>query len=414
MDTTTIQTALSLLQGNSDILTPMTLLDLANVVSALIVNDNVFHLASSHLDSTSFNELLGNEPIFIPIPVNQNCPPAVGSLTIGHWKQSRVYLTTLAHPESRYPEDARAIRSAWETILGPGSDWKNWHEETIEFVNRHYGEESDPPRFLAEATDLFRAGTFADRKPMISRGRVGDFVGECNLRSLFDWSIAYAFKLPYVPNSFRLPFQQFLYAKGDATRQYLIRFLDNETLKKAREVQSIEHHLRVPQFLSAILGRASSLQEVVQLLQGYRLDAVALRKRKAEVDGAIRREDYKAIKKLMQSMELEEKPRLWQYAAGAVGVVALGYIGAAVQELHPASIHALEVAGEILATAGIAKVGEEAAVGYLYKPRFRFINKAVDFASETLDMRDKVSELWKTRIGNDFSATAQRLRDLSY
>jgi hypothetical protein len=147
MDTTTIQSALSLLQGNSSILTPMTLLDLANVVSALIVNDNIFHLENSWLDSISFNELLGNEPIFIPIPINPQCPPAVGSLTIGHWKHSRLYLTKLAHPESPYPEDSRAIKNAWETILGPGSNWENWYGETVEFVNRHYGRRVIPQGF---------------------------------------------------------------------------------------------------------------------------------------------------------------------------------------------------------------------------------------------------------------------------
>ena len=42
MDTTTIHTALSLLLGDPTALTPMMLLDLANVVSTIITNDNIF------------------------------------------------------------------------------------------------------------------------------------------------------------------------------------------------------------------------------------------------------------------------------------------------------------------------------------------------------------------------------------
>jgi hypothetical protein len=70
----------------------MMLLDLANVVSTIITNDNIFHFENPRFDSIAFNEVLGNQPIFIPIPVRPDGSAVVGSLTIGHWRQSRFHL----------------------------------------------------------------------------------------------------------------------------------------------------------------------------------------------------------------------------------------------------------------------------------------------------------------------------------
>jgi len=135
---------LSLLLGDSTVLTPMMLLDLADVVSSIITNYNIFHFENPRLDSIAFYELLGNQPIFIPIPVRPDGSAAVGSLTIGHWRQSRFYLRRVSKQQPNFREDARAIRDAWQAILGPGSSWTNWSKDTEEFVRRRYGEESDP------------------------------------------------------------------------------------------------------------------------------------------------------------------------------------------------------------------------------------------------------------------------------
>jgi hypothetical protein len=365
------------------------------------------------MDSTPFNELLGNEPVFIPIPVSPQAD-AVGSFAVGHWRQSRLYLNRVAHPQTRYTKDALAIKEAWEAILGSAIQWDEWQNEQLLFTNRAYGEESRPQEFLKEVTALFDTGAMSDRMPAASPGRVGDFVNECNLRSLFNWSIAYALKLPYVPNSFRLPFQQYLYTKGEAARQNIVRFLDDKYREKAGEFGSIEHRVRVPLFLGSILARASSLPDVVRLLQETRSKAASFRSRKAELEDAIRREDLKAAKELMRALAVEESPKLWHFAGAAAAVMALGYIGAAVHGLHPGPMHGLDIAGEIFGGGLFVKFAEERLLRNLISPRYRVIATASDFASQSMNMADKVSSLWNTKLGSNFAATAGRLRELKY
>jgi hypothetical protein len=410
MDTTTIQTALSLLKGDRQILTPMTLLDLANVTSALIVNDNIFHLENSDLDSPSFNDLL-HDRAFIPLPVSAKAG-AVGSFALSHWRQSRLYLNRVAQADPELSEDARAIKEAWEAILGPGTNWSHWHDDQISFSNRVYGEESRPREFLSNVTELFNRGAMAGARP--DAGRVGDFVNECNLRSLFNWSVAYALKLPYVANSFRLPFQQFLYARGEATRQHLVRFLDEKYREQARAFGAIEHRVRVPLFLAAILAKASSLANVVERLQEFRSKAASFRSRKAELEAAIRREDLKASKELMRSLEVEEGPKLMQYAISAGGVILLGYIGAAVHQLHPDPMHALLISGELLGGGLFVKFAEDRLLHPLFSPRLRLISTTVDYASQSMSIGEKVASIWNTKLSSNFAPIAERLALLKY
>jgi hypothetical protein len=351
--------------------------------------------------------------VFIPIPVSPRAD-SVGSFALSHWRQSRLYLNRVAHLQTRYTKDALAIKQAWEAILGPGIQWDQWQDEQLRFTHRAYGEESEPQKFLQEVTALFDAGAMYDRMPTADPGRVGDFVNECNLRSLFNWSIAYAFKLPYVPNSFRLPFQQYLYANGEAARQNIVRFLDDKYLERTGEFGSIEHRVRVPLFLASILARASNLAEVVDLLRETRSKAASFRTRKAELEDAIRREDLKASKELMRALAVEESPKLWHFAGAAAAVMALGYIGAAVHGLHPGPMNGLEIAGHIFGGGLFIKFAEERLLRNLISPRYRVIASASDFASQSMNMTEKVSSLWTTKLGSNFPATAERLRALKY
>jgi hypothetical protein len=283
----------------------------------------------------------------------------------------------------------------------------------MEFVNRYYGEESEPPKFLREATDLFRAGTFADRKPVVSESRVGDFVHECNLRSLFNWSIAYALRLSYLPNTFRLPFQQLLYSNGEAARQYLIHYLDKSFLEKSQALLTIDDQLHLPLFLSAILAKAETLRNVRDLLTECRFKATEFRKRRAELNDAIEQGNYKQCKRLMKAIETEETPKLWRLAAGAAGVFTLGWIGAAIHDAHPFTLHLLAVPGALFAVEGVAAAAHP-YLEHLFHPRFRFVSTVSESATDMINLRGKVSSIWNARLNSEFDSVMASLRQLKY
>jgi hypothetical protein len=70
-DTTTVVTAATLVGGSDSerYLTPATLWDLCTFINGTVLYDRVFHLENPHLDSLHINEALGNQPVFIELPV---------------------------------------------------------------------------------------------------------------------------------------------------------------------------------------------------------------------------------------------------------------------------------------------------------------------------------------------------------
>ena len=58
------------------------------------------------------------------------------------------------------------------------------------------------------------------------------------------------------------------------------------------------------------------------------------------------------------------------------------------------------------------KFAEERLLRNLISPRYRVITMASDFASQSMNMTEKVSSLWNTKLGSNFAATAERLRAL--
>jgi hypothetical protein len=89
-------------------------------------------------------------------------------------------------------------------------------------------------------------------------------------------------------------------------------------------------------------------------------------------------------------------------------------MGAAVHGLHPDPMHGLEIAGEIVGGGLFVKLAEERLLRNLISPRYRVITMASDFASQSMNMTEKVSSLWNTKLGSNFTVTAERIRALKY
>jgi hypothetical protein len=427
MDTTTIHTALTLLKGQH-VPAPTTLFDLANVISSLVLSDTIYFLENPHIDPFDFNEYLGlaTDPPFIQIPV-QSANNAVGSLLRGIWLHSMEYVERLGANSPGLAEDATQVKSAWEELLGTDIDWEKWGESARTFTSRAYGEISVPRDIFAAATDLFRYDASRPYRPEeVERKRVSDFILECNNRSLFNFAVGSVLHVQYIPNAFRLPFHQFLYRRGHASRQYFIRWANDKFRRSIADQLSVRTGMELPLFMSAIFERASSLSEVKEMICDFRERAISFRRRRAELNQVIRDGNQVDAKKLARAIEGEEGPKLWKWCAASTAVFTVAAAGAALESFHPGALHALENADPLV----LKKIFEIAAevtvvpaigtgvetLPHLFRPRMRFLARTAEAARGLGEARAKISELWRMErpLGDDYAEALNRVARLDY
>jgi hypothetical protein len=394
VDTTMVHTVDRLLRDASSAPTPTTLLDLANAVSSVILADTIFHLDNPYVDSIALNELLGVDPVFITVPTRQ-ADPCVGAHLRGLWLHCGEYVEKIGAAAPGLAQDGDQVKSAWEALIGSPIDWSEWGRAAVEFRNRAYGEVSVAREIYDIAAKLFAFDQTIRIPNHAADRKIDDFILECNIRSIFNYAVAYMLGLDYVPNTFRLPFQRFLRENGLARGQGLIRFLDANFRKAIAEVYGIAGELRLPFFLSAILAKASSLADFREVLADYRLKAARLRARRKELNEAVANRDIGTSQRILKALEREDVPACWKWAASTVAVTAVAAGAAAVESAHPGVLHALEIAAHIVVPGAIVFGAE--SINTLFKPRMRLIARAAAAANSLGDGRSKIAALWNLR-----------------
>jgi hypothetical protein len=401
IDTTMLHSANRLLRGE-DLLppTPAGLLDLAHVVSSLIMADTVFYLENKHTDGVALNELLGVGPAFIPVPT-ESWGSAVGALLRGMWLQCAQYVERMSRGGGRFAEDASRVQAGWNSLVGAPIDWSGWGDAAVDYRNRAYGEASDPPALYDMASDLFRYG--GDIAPLPDTGpgsRVGDFILESNIRSAFNYAVAYALGVDYVPNAFRLPYQAFLWERGLAARQHFLQFVDAKAGQAAAEIYGSSEKMEVPLFLAAILAKASSLNDLRGLIAEWRARAGGFRARRTEMNQAIAARDFKLGRGLLKALAVEDSPSLvgmmkayWAVAGVSALSTIATIVGASAIETAPTGVlHALSIAAEVTVPPALAMTYE--GVTGLFRPRTRLIARAASAASEIGNARARIATIW--------------------
>src|SRR5689334_12507553 len=123
-------------------------------------------------------------------------------------------------------------------MLGIKIDHKQYIEANKNI--RYEYSDSDPPTFISTALE-----------PNPRMSGIYNIVAESNRRCLFNYGIAYALDLQYLPNSFRMPFQQMLLNNGLATRDALAAFLNQRWRDQVSEYLGKQEGLTLPVFLTA-------------------------------------------------------------------------------------------------------------------------------------------------------------------
>ena len=274
MDTTTIDRAWKLLQGRGEWLAdPSALIDLANVVSAVIMYDTIFHLENAELPSEDFNEFLHlpNDPVFIKCPTSSAGPDVVSFLD-GQWAQSADYLKKL-ESGPRLSEDMARIRLGWETLCGRHIDWNSADAKSRANLGGH--------RSTTRVRQAWKEFSLilTDRHGEYNLARIISYIEDLNNRGLYNWGVAYALDLRYIPNIYRLPFHAFLVSKGYAKRQELLAHLDYGMRQRATATLVPRERMQLPLFISAILRKAGNLDEFREILASFRLRAAPYRQK---------------------------------------------------------------------------------------------------------------------------------------
>ncbi len=432
-DTTTLVTVDRLINASepAEYLAPETLLDLSTFVNGVVFFDRIFHFENPHIDTRTFNEALGNEVVFVDLPLEDfetdedsfSTQGVRGALLDIGYEASFWNRRLRQSQESELgAEDKQLIRRDWELLLGrrlttdevfpkraltnpqipiTGLDWTP----------------SNGPRLLEALIgetkrDKRHAYTSFDQAAETER-----FILECNHRSVFNFLVGYFLELPYVPSVARVPFHRFLYERAQTVQRHLATVQQIET-EHRRAVDAYftpsSNNLVLPFLLAVVLTQISSLSEFFEKLAEVRQQAEPLRRRRAELDEALQMGDIQAAKQLRSAFEQDAANlrTMFQFAPVAGGLAAvLAALGSATPTL-------------IMATVGVLTIGSLAPADVLqslqaraFRPQFWVLSQMTDTAHAMTDLLPRVGQLWGERSVRESQAFVERfdrLKGLQY
>jgi hypothetical protein len=403
LDTTTLVTieALLLSSSPSDYLSPLTLFDLANFVNSVVLFDNIFHLENRHVMEHSLNLALGNEPVIINLPVKHFSPETYGDdeislsgILMGLWREAKDYISELdrasKHPDNVLYADTVEIKAAWASL---GFDVA----EPFSYKGRDNWA-SGGPELLAQLMDAsLSLGTsykFVMNGWRISESQLYRVVSEANCRSLFNFMVGYLLELPYLPNSFRMPFRRFLLRRATTVHHHLLSLATIEAEYKERAKAfpiPIRSNLQLPFFTAAILAKISSLDEFLEELAIVRSQADGFRRHRSELELALQQGDLKVAKALQDALSDDAKQlgSKFPYAplvAGTVG--ALASLGSSL----PAIV--IGVIAILSAAAQFPPAETEKLKRRVFAPHMWFLTNLSDAANGLTNALPKIEQLW--------------------
>jgi len=224
--------------------------------------------------------------------------------------------------------------------------------------------------------------------------------------------VGYFLKLPYLPNSYRMPFRNFFYQKAKIVQRSLptIKQIEAEYNKIAASYFAPEaDNLTLPFFLSALFSKISSLDEFFEALARMRHKASAFRKHRAELDEALAGGDVKIAKKLQSALQKDAKDLRIKFpyapiAGAAVGVLAA--LSGAGAPIILASI-AILTAIQMFPPEEVEKLKQR-----VLSPQYRFLTNTSDLASGLTNAYPKISKLWNLESYSEQEAFASHFARL--
>lgn len=432
-DTTTLVTADRLINDPdaARYLSPATLLDLSTFVNGVVLFDRVFHLENPHVRSQRFNEALGNEDVFVELPLygSERDEDRAGMregakqtfMSAGYEASFWNHAMRTAEDSELGAEDRRAIEEGWRAILGRPLATEDVFPKRslthpdLSISSLDWTGSNGPLLLRALVGETMRSRSAS--VPRDEAWETSHFILECNHRSAFNFLVAYSLGLPHMPSVARVPFHSFLYRRARTVQRHLATLsrIEDEN-RRAMEVYSLPNSdtLVLPFLLAVVLTQVDSLSAFFERLAEVREQAEPLRKYRAELDEALSVGDSSAAKQLRAAFEQEAVGFRGKYALAPVagGVAAmLTALGSATPPLVLATIGALTAASLVPADV-IGRLEERA-----FRPQFWVLNNMADVTNAMTNVLTKVDRLWGALREQDsrlFVEHSDRLRQLQY
>jgi hypothetical protein len=368
MDTTTVFTGASLLNGEVNSLSPLNLLDLDTFLRNFVLCDFIYVLPSLDVDYEAINDKIG-EPTLIPLPGHAEDRDTKGFLN-SIWEEACGRASWALQDPSA---DARRLRESWEALLGervlpfavapsapadPGEHpWLSLYQKATRmrrtqkirkgvrlFPDGGTGTEvpEDEPidwervqrdelRGGSDAPLLMELQSYAIRARFRSV-RVAWLVRESNARSAFNATLANDLGLAYVPGLVRTPMFNVVARNSlrlhaqlqDSTR--LRQVLQESGIAPERLVPADLAAVELPLFLSVFLKELGSIDDAWSMLADMRMRAVPYRRRRAELLDALEngsrsaQRDFDAA--VRADAQLWKRDAGWAMTAASVSVAA--------------------------------------------------------------------------------------------
>ena len=442
MDNTTLVTASALMSdAGVEVMTPLTVWDLATFARAVVSFDRIFHHAHPDIDDGVINARLG-ATIFtsVPLPIR----PTQGNLPSpwdgAHrfmcdiWMDAHRWLRRLhgsVAAETLDGKQVRAVTEAWRAALGR-DDLKA--EDLVDYVAVDHRWTSPSNRLLLETADVTRvdetrayldptAGFQAleERRrelglPDDSAMRRGQLLSDLNIRAYVNQRMADFFEVPYACSAARLPFRQHLYDRWTATQEALTtaNVIDDRYGKLAEGVQ-----LRLPVFLAVALRESAEPKDLWSTLAQLRSQAAPFRAHRAEMDQALARGDLKQAKQVARALNLSVTSLL--EVAGSATVAAGTAVLSAISKGDVDAVR-MGVAGATAASGPVLKSSfAERLLWRLRKPQLLWINDLVDQAQRLTEGLPDFARVWRLPLNrqaefatrfNAMAALSGRPRDV--
>lgn len=159
------------------------------------------------------------------------------------------------------------------------------------------------------------------RRPASSALRT-EFIDECNVRCIFNSRVAGLIEILSAPNNARLPYRLHLLRNAAMAHD---RFLDVAEIQRALHEHTATYVRpytpELPLFLTTVLARAASLEDVCDEVGRLRADAEPYRAHRRELLDAIWRGDTRTVDRLRKAVQADT--HAWRGLLRASSALAL-------------------------------------------------------------------------------------------
>jgi hypothetical protein len=416
MDNTTIVTACALMsEKGAEIMTPLTVWDLATFMRAAVCYERIYHHAHPDIDDAQINRWLGTDLLVsVPLPTRyaEHILPdpwdGAHRFMCDTWFSSIGWLKRLHEAVGKGTLDGtqlQAVTNAWRAALGcrdleasdlvdfEGVD-RRWRSPSnqllIDTANITTRDETivslDPDEGIQR---VFRARREAGLQDS-SREMRSHVLSDLNLRGYINQRIAEFFTLPYACSAARLPFRSHLYDRSLRIQQELTvaKLIDNRYAELAQTVQ-----LRLPVFLAVALRSSTTPESLWDSIAELRDQGATFREHREEMDRTLARGDLKKAEEISRALHTSVGSLL--KVAGTATTSASGVVLERIAKGDIAPVSTAISVG-VAAAKGIFKSSfTDRLMWRLRKPELLWINNLVDQAHHLTEAMPDFSRMWE-------------------